>query len=796
MPERHAFLGNYSRFCTQVVEQVVQQQPIDALYHILGQADQALDHVYDGEPPFQPAMYTKNSIPFLKLDAQFSVIEAALKGCSKWLTSLENSGGDHQQSVMTSNLQVWCDRLLGLTFEDPLIKERVIQLAVGFAVGPLKRDSQFAVRVFDKILDTKCASFPNCVAYTDAVQDLHLFCVHQMQRLAMRFADHLVTIYDEVQRKTMAVSQSIGSDEQTKARYSTILFVIMHRATNIDIAPREERMEQMIQPVIEQWKDADLSDSLSSIQSFANLLGMGGLQQYLLSRSVHNINDWSSHPLDDEGKAFQMRITSAIDALPLRATKQFMSVSVEKTIRQSQPYEMACRLWHDKLALILPNLLQLIGLSQSFQDPANWSNMPPEMAPVVRRMFTDRFWQVGISQGSRDDFYAQIGGTKSTMEGFASSIRATTRTIRETGYRLLFYMSLLGDRLYSFPDLPEPLSQALFANACILSPHQMSILVDMVRPIIDNCPQDQQAHFLPPILSALFEQVDRKAIAEWERIEERNRAAAQDDDLTTEMKDESILRQLTMASVWLVVGLLDQPKPGKYFKMEAPLTTSLTMNHLDEKAQLNGSAGGHDPGHTARSFILRTPSILKPLILFCTHALRMRDTRACSMIIKVLRTLVPEFASSSPIASDVREFISTEVLKASITSLNESYFVELQKDFAQLIASILAIYAPHTPTPKEVLLSLPGMQEDQVERAIRHLHQSQSNPKQQRATVLHLLQGFRGVGVSELGRLPRPDPKKLKSVMQKQYEVSDMQTGVEKVKDESPDLGGVAEMFG
>ena len=53
MPERHAFLGNYARFCNQVVELVVQKQPIDALYHILGQADQVLDHVYDGEPPFQ-----------------------------------------------------------------------------------------------------------------------------------------------------------------------------------------------------------------------------------------------------------------------------------------------------------------------------------------------------------------------------------------------------------------------------------------------------------------------------------------------------------------------------------------------------------------------------------------------------------------------------------------------------------------------------------------------------------------------------------------------------------------------
>lgn len=53
MPERHAFLGNYSRFCHEIVGTIVQKQPFDALYHILGQADQVLNNLYEGEPVFQ-----------------------------------------------------------------------------------------------------------------------------------------------------------------------------------------------------------------------------------------------------------------------------------------------------------------------------------------------------------------------------------------------------------------------------------------------------------------------------------------------------------------------------------------------------------------------------------------------------------------------------------------------------------------------------------------------------------------------------------------------------------------------
>lgn len=780
MPERHAFLGNYARFCNQIVELVVQKQPVDALYYILGQADQVLDHVYDGEPPFQASTYTKTSIPYLRIDAQFTVIEAALKGCLKWLTASGNPKTEHEHDVMTSNLQVWCDRLLGLMFEDPIIKQRVIQLAVGFAIGPLKRNAQFAFKLFDYILDTRCPAHPACEAYTDAVRDLQAFSLHQLQRLAMRFPDDLVTIFDEVERKVMSVSQSVASDEQTRARYSSVLFIIMHRATSVDSKPREERLDQFLQPMIGQWQDRGLSNSLLSFENFSRLLGLGDLQQYLCSRAVNKLPNWSAHPLDDQGKALQVNMQNALDVLPLRATKTVMSVSVERLEHGSQPYDMACRLWHKNIPLILPNLLQFISQSQAFHDPSNWSALPHEMQDVVRRILTDRFWQVGISQGSRDEFYANVGDTKTTLEGLASSIRATVRTVRETGYRLLNYMSLLGEHFYSFAELPGPLAQALFADACALSPHQMAILVDMVRPIIDNCPEISRSHFLPPVLSALFEQLDRKASLEWERIEERSKAASEDDDLTNEMKDESILRQLTMASVMLVVALLEPARPNP------PATPEV-------HDKVNGDAAG--PGaSTIRSFILQTPEILKPLILFCTHALRMRDTRACSFIAKVLRSIVPEFAGDGPVEPDVREFISTEVLKACITSLHDPYFVELQKDFAQLVASILISYTPRTERPKEILLSLPEMAPEKVDRAIRHLFRAHQNTRQQRAIVLDLLEGFRGVAIHEQGKLPKPDAKKLRSALQEKYMTVDVQANDK--REVSPDLGGVAAMFG
>jgi exportin-5 len=46
IPERHAFLGNYRRYASQVIESIVQLKLSDALSHILSQAENVLRDLY------------------------------------------------------------------------------------------------------------------------------------------------------------------------------------------------------------------------------------------------------------------------------------------------------------------------------------------------------------------------------------------------------------------------------------------------------------------------------------------------------------------------------------------------------------------------------------------------------------------------------------------------------------------------------------------------------------------------------------------------------------------------------
>lgn len=184
------------------------------------------------------------------------------------------------------------------------------------------------------------------------------------------------------------------------------------------------------------------------------------------------------------------------------------------------------------------------------------------MRRVVERILTDRFWQAGISTGSREEFYARITASRSTLEGFASSVRGKIRAVRESCYSMLYSMSRLREHFYGFSELPGLLSEALFKDSTHLSSHQFSVLLNISRCLIDDCPAQSWGHFLPPMLASLFTSIDRKITSEWDSIEQRKIGLA-DGDLTDEMKSESILRQLTYSAVIMVASLLDPQRAGE-----------------------------------------------------------------------------------------------------------------------------------------------------------------------------------------------------------------------------------------
>lgn len=242
----------------------------------------------------------------------------------------------------------------------------------------------------------------------------------------------------------------------------------------------------------------------------------------------------------------------------------------------------------------------MTSYSHAYHHISGWAHGSREMLTIASRTLSDRFWQAGISTGSRDDFYAKVSGTKATLEGLASSLRGVIRSIREACYSILYCMSKLEGQFYGYEGLPEPLAQALFADAAHLPSHQLATMITMVRHLIDDCPIHRREVFLSPLLSNLFAKLDSKITDEWKNIAQRAQANSLNDDLTEEMKDESVLRQLTNAGVVVLAGLLDPQRESKsraipskspealmtLTRSQAPLIPRTKMLE-EKKAQLN-----------------------------------------------------------------------------------------------------------------------------------------------------------------------------------------------------------------
>lgn len=79
-----------------------------------------------------------------------------------------------------------------MTFEDPQIRKRVLQLLVAFSTTALDNNPNLMLRVLEHILMTWPALQPENRAYNDAVKDLQAESMVELQRLAAKMPDHLL----------------------------------------------------------------------------------------------------------------------------------------------------------------------------------------------------------------------------------------------------------------------------------------------------------------------------------------------------------------------------------------------------------------------------------------------------------------------------------------------------------------------------------------------------------------------------------------------------------------------------
>lgn len=804
-PERQGFYLNYRRLCFAIVENISLTYLQDALGFILTSADQRLQEVANSDAQSANNNYERLSANMLHADALFSVTDAAFKGIYRYVTAHADDADPEILNLQASLLhkcKEWSMTTLSrYQFRDPGTTLRQIKTAVENSSKLLKTDTEFAFAVLQHIIASMHTPQTSNAALAESYSELHQYAIGELRRLCSEHATYFITFYDQLETK---LGQIVNSNLEQKYQMDlkAILMLLVEHADGVDDNLRLERLKSFVHPLLEAWERQE--SVLSTFDSFVQSQAFDQVGPLMTSINARNTSDWTAVGIGANAQQVQAAMAEGAAKLPLRETRILLSVSTDRISSKSTLHQIICEVWGPLLKPVIVNILRLASYNHQLHDPASWPNLSSDQYVVVQRVLRDRYWQSGISGGSMQEFHERVKSTKATLEGFASSVRGRIRTNLENCYSIIHTLGRLGSPFYSIPELPSMVAEALFASSQSLSPHHFGLLLSMLPKLVEECPHDDMQHFLTPVLAEVITQIDRKCTGEWEKINARgsNEPTREvNGDLSDEMRDESVLRQMTSKAVNLVTSWIDASREQKLSNSKR------IVNKL---------------GSSFRTFVLGNRMILEPLLMFCTHAIGYKDTKTCSTMVPAMQKFVPAFSTETYLqgqdAAAVREFISTEMLKAAISSLNDGYFADYQTHLSILIAIIwISLGLPAhiaatetkpahdrpawTDTPRNILLSIPGIDPSQVDRAGSQLAQVTLAGKQKvmKAVILKLLENVRGIRVSELGKI---DNKQERSGLLEKYKQRDalgMQgmDETEKTNGESGiDLGGVADMFG
>jgi exportin-5 len=556
-------IGHYRTLCALLIDVSVQNPSIPVIPNLLQAAIDSISTLSTEDGAFSPLSFKKNSQSVLEFDKHVHAIDAAVKGYKSLRASIPdleriNHPGIVNLGYFEDAWKTFFDRLSSTGFNNPEISRRAISLLTVLFTKIFPSDRSRALALLDYILKVRKRTLPEYVDYSESMKELERSFGQDMLRMA---AANPEAYMDEYERLKVTLEQALQSepDDRLKTAYQAFLLSVVQRSTQISEAQRTVMFREYLNNVWTAWNNETLVHSLESFTGFCYLIGLGEMGGYLTSRNFDKVQDWASQPLDDDGKRLQDRITQESAKQPYRSTKYFLTASLERIELDNPAFLMAQESWIQLLPDVLPKVLAFIRYSQAFNSQENWAQqgLSREMIGVMKRICGDRFWQQGISNESREEFFARVNSSKATFEGLASTIRGAVRQVRESCYYIICSFDKFGPDFYRIPGLADTLSIALYENCLSLSSHHMSVLLNASRHLIESCPRENAGAFLPLMVSRLFEPLNRKIGEEWPAIQRMKEQQTEDDELGKEMKDESILRQLTNSSTSLATYIID-----------------------------------------------------------------------------------------------------------------------------------------------------------------------------------------------------------------------------------------------
>lgn len=627
--------------------------------------------------------------PYLSALSQFMIVECFINGCIRWKIWYPNSDDyDQKLDEILNKLQLLSNQLIALNLREPLLLKKQIQ---NFALFLTMLKDNVLFTMLEKIITSATMDYPEVNLdersdQSEAVRDLRYACGIELNRMALLMPESLKNIYPDLEGVVTKILPNLSYHE--KISFKSFLLTIILKS---DLDKKTERFSAIVDQELAAWTDPTTVSSLSDLPWFMERLGIVKIAEYFNRRGITKDSNLLAIPVDDEGKKLKSDLSKHWQHLfPVRATRMFIHYSMQ-SVKKDEEFQMLQDLWKPRIVPILPYIMQLLYQLQAYHDPANWNELPDTVQTFVKYSTIERFWEAGTSTKSKDEFIDEHMKAMQTLRDFADSVGHIVRYTREYTLLVLSAISTLGEIFYDIDEAPDMLMNSIAIYkpntntiSAGVSTHGWKHILNVgIRPILKNFPRDCDPKFMVKFLPKLFGTLDIILCEKWSQHDyevDVSPVPTDEEEMTEEILEENLLRQLTTVVVRIMMDLVGQ-------------NTTPTIKGKFNSFQVR-----------MRKIIFSDVNILAPFLKLLNHLMSFRDSKCSYNSILVMKGCLIDVLDMDV---SVDEFFISEVMKNLLMNiLIQNHFKDSFYEALHIFLSLFLTLCKKYPMARNFLFEI------------------------------------------------------------------------------------------
>lgn len=724
--EFQTFCSTYRKRIRDIIR-LISCVKLDYAYHWLNARLNSYFSSAFGHEVLESRFLDHKKEPYLSALSQLMIVECFINGCIRWKIWYTNENDYNEKlDVILGNIETLSNQLIVLDLKEPLLLKKQIQ---NFALFLTMLKDNVLLTLLEKIITSATLEYPEINLEekdekSDAVRDLRYACGIELNRMALLMPESLKAIYTDLENVVVNILPKLSYHETISFKSFLLTIVLKSSLDN-----KESRFTSIVDPELAAWSDKNTVVGLTDLPWFMERLGIVQIAEYFQKRGIDGSSDLLSIQIDEEGKKLKSELSKRWQTLfPVRATRMFVHYSMQ-SVKTDEEFEMLQTLWRPRIVPILPYIMRLLFQLQSYHNPENWKELPTVVQSFVKCSTVERFWEAGASNKSKDEFIDEHMKAMHTVRDFADSVGHIVRYTREYVLLVLNAISSLGSAFYEIDELPQLLLDSIAIQkpesneiSPGVSTHAWKHIINVaIRPLLKNCPEESAPKFMSSFLPKFFETLDVLLCTKWSAYMKDidvNPPPRDDDEMTEEILEENLLRQLTTVVVRLLIDCVGQ----------------VGTNSQASKLKLNSHQ------IKMRKIIFGDINVMAPFLKLLNHLMSFRDSKCSFNSILVMKNCLVD----TLIKNDrVDEFFTVEVMPNLLLNvLSQNAFKDSFYEGLYIFTVIFLTLCKEYETSRDYLYQL--SQGYDIESLYQNVR-SVENYKNQRALMVEFIDWIKAV---------------------------------------------------